>query len=103
MKTWIRTACGVLALGLISISVGCQDAPKPMTGGAEKAPGTAAPGAPALNDKAESGSGLKGGVDVPPPVQPDSAEKPAETKPEAEKPAEEKPAEEKPAEEKKAE
>ena len=96
MKTWMRSVLSVLALGLVSFSVGCQDTPKPMTGGAEKAPGTAAPGAPAVPDKAESGSGLSGGVEVPPPAQPDA-------KPVEEKPAEEKPAEEKPAEEKKAE
>ncbi|MDB5341606.1 MAG: hypothetical protein JWN70_7225 [Planctomycetaceae bacterium] len=113
MKTWMwtRTALSVLVLGLISISVGCQDAPKPMTGGGELAPGkTAPPAIPA------SGSGLSGGVEVPPPVQPDATDKkpaegdkpaadakPAEgdkpaadAKPEAEKPAEEaKPAEEK--------
>ena len=105
MKTWMwtRTVLSVLALGLISVSVGCHDTQKPLTGGGELAPGKTAPPA-----KAAGGSGLTGGVDVPPPVQPDATEKPADAKPaegdkpaaEGEKPAEAKPADgEKPAEE----
>ena len=111
MKTWMwtRTVCSVVAFSLISVGVGCQDKPTPPAGGGTQAPAKTDPPA-----KAAGGSGLNGGVDVPPPVQPDATEKPADAKPaegdkpaaEGEKPAAEgeKPAEEaKPTEEKKSE
>jgi hypothetical protein len=96
MKNWMwtRTALSVLALGLISVGAGCQDAKAPATTESPAAPATTDTPAP---EKAAGGSGLHGGVDVPPPVQPEAADKPAaEAKPADEaKPAEDaKPVEE---------
>lgn len=124
MKTWkwTHTALSLLVLGLMTMTVGCEDktAVTPANGPAPTVTPPAADGAPA---QPEAGSAIGGGVDVPPPAATEkpaeATEKPAETteepakpeegkkeeadKPAEEKPAEEKPAEEKPAEEKKAE
>ena len=86
-------------------AAGAPAAGVPNTGAPVAAPATN-PDAPVTpRETPESGSGLSGGVEVPPPAQPETTEKPAEAKPaEAAKPAEgEKPAEAKPADEKKPE